>query len=71
MVSIVNVGLLTYKEEQFEFRVGASQQAVLNVSAKFKNSYLIEQKIDGKGEIYSHLLIGRIKDTPILFSFIL
>ena len=51
----------------------------LNLSAKFKNSYqLMCLKADklglgkkAKTEKYSHLLIGKIKDTQIMFSFII
>jgi hypothetical protein len=54
----------------------------LNLSAKFKNSYQLlclkaEKLSQGKKpqsartEKYTHLLIGKIKDTQIMFSFII
>ena len=58
--------------------MGPSQQALLNVTAKLKNSFLMENEEAPshirkhlKKQVFSHLLIGRVKDTNMMFSFIL
>lgn len=56
-------------------KVGPSQQALLNITAKFKNSYMVNEwereshKQKGK-EMFNHLLLGKVKDTNIYFSFV-
>ena len=60
-------------------QVGPGVQSILNVTCKFKNSYLLQENENRQsnskctrsaGHLFSHLLIGRIKDSSILFSFI-
>ena len=67
------------------FKVPANGTNTLNLSAKFKNSYqllclkhekaaLATAKSDSqraKAEKYTHLLIGKVKDTSIMFSYII
>ncbi len=57
--------------------VGAT--GILNIAAKIKNSYQMKQdsisteekkKTAGKAERYNHLLIAKVKDTQIMFGFI-
>ena len=53
----------------------ANGTAILNIAAKLKNSYQLanigkEQPATVKAEKYNHLLIAKIKDTQIMFSFI-
>lgn len=55
----------------------------LNLTAKFKNSYQLlclkaekqlqgkQQPANAKSEKYTHLLIGKVKDTQIMFSYII
>ena len=59
--------------------------ATLNLTAKFKNSYQLlclkaekhrsnqpeETSKRQKVEKYTHLLIGKVKDTQVMFSFII
>jgi len=64
-------------------KVGPTNQALLNVTAKFKNSYMLQEqensknleesgrKTKGPTEMFNHLLLGRVKDTHIIFSFII
>ena len=61
----------------------ANGSNTLNLTAKFKNSYqlmcLKAEKAEKEGskkdtnrlEKYTHLLIGKVKDTNILFSYII
>ncbi len=48
---------------------------MLNVQAKLKNSYVLSveaskrTKCNHPIEMYSHLLIGKVKDTNMMFSF--
>ena len=53
---------------------------MLNVNGKLKNSYMMRQQNEFANltlrkaksvvpEVYSHLLIAKIKDTKIMFSF--
>lgn len=60
-------------------KVGNQMQSFLNVTAKFKNSYLMKNQEKnggdndsrrGKPEVYSHVLVARIKDSQIMFSYI-
>ena len=66
-------------------RICANQQAVLNISARLKNSYLLQMKDEygsngsnestdkkkkNKNERFNHLLVGRIKDTNMMFSYL-
>ena len=63
------------------FKIPANGTNTLNLTAKFKNSYqllclkaekaaLSSGKPDTpKAEKYSHLLIGKVKDTSIMFSY--
>ncbi len=57
-------------------KVAANSSGILNVVAKLKNSYQlasIGKDNSGKNrpEKYNHLLIAKIKDTQIMFSFII
>lgn len=59
-------------------KVAANGAAILNISAKLKNSYQLasisrEQSVPSKprSEKYNHLLIAKVKDTQIMFSFII
>lgn len=56
-------------------KVAANSNTILNVVAKLKNSYQLASigKDSGKqrAEKYNHLLIAKIKDTQIMFSFII
>ena len=55
-------------------KVGSEIHSILNVTAKFKNSYLLNmanpQARKPDPALFNHLLIGRIKETQVLFSFI-
>ena len=60
-------------------KIGSNVQGLLNITAKFKNSFIIDQenfkdkkllKKINKKQFFSHLLIAKIKDTPLMFSFI-
>ena len=62
-------------------KVPANGSVILNIQAKLKNSYqlasLKETKFAGaaavaarRPEKYNHLLIAKIKDTQVMFSFI-
>ena len=65
------------------FKVPANGTNTLNLTAKFSNSYqlfcLKQEKValdsgkkeSAKSEKYSHLLIGKVKDTSIMFSYII
>lgn len=61
-----------------QVKINNAVQSFLNITAKFKNSYQLQedqsdqklQKNKNKPEIYNHLLIGRIKDTHIMFSYV-
>lgn len=59
-------------------KVPANGTAILNIAAKLKNSYQLanigkEQPNpkNHKTEKYNHLLIAKVKDTQIMFSFII
>ena len=60
-------------------KVAPNAIGLLNISAKLKNSFLLKQKEEEEmgpekkksKEVYNHMLIGRIKDTNIMFSFII
>jgi hypothetical protein len=58
-------------------KVAANSTAILNIVAKLKNSYQlasIGKETSGASapaEKYNHLLIAKIKDTQIMFSFII
>jgi len=58
--------------------VASNTVGLLNITAKLKNSFLLKQKEDEENdcisknkEFYNHMLVGRIKDTNNMFSFIL
>lgn len=52
-------------------KISNSMHSFLNVAAKFKNSYqLRQQEKSSTSETFSHLLIGSVKDTKILFSYV-
>ena len=55
-------------------KVGSEIHSILNVTAKFKNSYLLNMANPHTQKpasaLFNHLLIGRIKETQVLFSFI-
>jgi hypothetical protein len=61
-------------------KIASNGSAVLNLVAKLKNSYQlasISSKDDSDStsaapvEKYTHLLIARVKDTQLMFSFII
>ena len=61
-----------------KFPADSSAVVVLNVSAKLKNSYQMQSMLPKSKsdplqgfqlEKYNHLLIARVKDTQIMFSF--
>ena len=63
-------------------KVPSNGTAILNIAAKLKNSYQLanigkEQPAlpyhsrHPKPEKYNHLLIAKVKDTQIMFSFII
>ena len=57
-------------------KVAANSTAILNIVAKLKNSYQLasigkEGAAPATAEKYNHLLIAKIKDTQIMFSFII
>ena len=58
-------------------KIAANSSAILNVAAKLKNSYQLasigkdSNKSNNRPEKYNHLLIAKIKDTSIMFSFII
>ena len=61
-------------------KVAPNGTTILNIVAKLKNSYqLSNNKSDSEGdtkqvaksEKYNHLLIAKVKDTQIMFSFII
>lgn len=60
-------------------KVAANGTTILNIVAKLKNSYQLssmkndqetESKTPQRAEKYNHLLIAKVKDTQIMFSFI-
>jgi len=54
-------------------KVPGGQNTILNVTVKMKNSFLLHQRTEGennKPQVFNHLLIARIKDTQIMFSFV-
>ena len=58
-------------------KVAPNTVGLLNIQAKLKNSFLLKQQEEGEmtskksKEVYNHMLIGRIKDTNNMFSFII
>lgn len=66
-------------------KVPANGTNTLNLTAKFKNAYQLlclkaekaaldsgkKEKLGGQSEKYTHLLIGKVKDTSIMFSYII
>ena len=61
-------------------KIAANSSAVLNIVAKLKNSYQLANisKEDSNPtssttpiEKYTHLLIAKVKDTSLMFSFII
>lgn len=59
-------------------KIPANTSGILNIAAKLKNSYQLanigkEQKdqTSARPEVYNHLLIAKVKDTQIMFSFII
>jgi hypothetical protein len=59
-------------------KIPANSATILNIAAKLKNSYQLasigkettSKKRLQRPEKYNHLLIAKIKDTQIMFSFI-
>jgi hypothetical protein len=55
-------------------KIAANSSSILNVVAKLKNSYQLasigKDNGNNRAEKYNHLLIAKIKDTQIMFSFI-
>lgn len=56
-------------------KIAANSSAILNIVAKLKNSYQLasigKEGSKTRPEKYNHLLIAKIKDTQIMFSFII
>lgn len=61
-------------------KVPANGSAIFNIAAKLRNSYQLAclkeekngtQNKNARPEKYNHLLIAKIKDTQIMFSFII
>jgi hypothetical protein len=56
-------------------KIAANTSSILNVVAKLKNSYQLasigKEGQKSRAEKYNHLLIAKIKDTQIMFSFII
>jgi len=59
-------------------KIGANSSAILNIVAKLKNSYQLanisKEGIDSAlapVEKYNHLLIAKVKDSQLMFSFII
>ncbi len=58
-------------------KVPANQTGILNVAAKLKNSYqlaALSKPAESKGqrpEKFNHLLIAKVKDTSLMFGFII
>ena len=54
-------------------KIAAGSSGILNVVAKLKNSYQLASigKDNNRSEKYNHLLVAKIKDTQIMFSFII
>jgi hypothetical protein len=60
-------------------KIPANGSAILNIAAKLKNSYQLanigkevqSDKAPLRAEKYNHLLIAKVKDTQIMFSFII
>ena len=61
-------------------KVASNGSTILNIVAKLRNSYQLssiknESEVDSKTpqrvEKYNHLLIAKVKDTQIMFSFII
>ena len=59
-------------------KIPANGSAILNIVAKLKNSYQLqsisraeEAKASSRPEKYNHLLIAKVKDTQIMFHFII
>ena len=58
-----------------KFQAGSPQTIMLNIQAKLKNSYVLGFEASRRAnfqhpiEMYSHLLIGKVKDTNMMFSF--
>lgn len=57
-------------------KLTANSSGILNVVAKLKNSYQLanigkETSEKFRTEKYNHLLVAKIKDTQIMFSFII
>lgn len=54
-------------------KVPGGQNTILNVTVKMKNSFLLHKRPEGQNklpQVFNHLLIARIKDTQIMFSFV-
>lgn len=63
-------------------KIPANSSGILNIAAKLKNSYQLSSigskdsgssnnSSDSRAERYNHLLIAKVKDTQIMFSFII
>lgn len=66
-------------------KIPSNGSVILNIQAKLKNSYQLQNLKDAKAaqtnaalaqamkrpEKYNHLLIAKIKDTQVMFSFII
>ena len=61
-------------------KIPANGNGILNVATKLKNSYQLmnankdektKSQSDNKAEKYHHLLIAKVKDTQLMFSYII
>ena len=69
-------------------KICANQQVILNISARLKNSYLLQQKeIESSTDLterqkqkalramakerFHHLLVARVKDTNMMYSYLI
>jgi len=60
-------------------KIGANSSAILNIVAKLKNSYQLANiskegsadSMNAPVEKYNHLLIAKVKDSQLMFSFII
>lgn len=61
-------------------KIGANSSAILNIVAKLKNSYQLaniskeggsDSGIVAPVEKYNHLLLAKVKDSQLMFSFII
>ena len=67
--------LFTVNPTIAKFQASSTQTVMLNIQSKLKNSFFLGFEASRKAnykhpiEMYSHLLIGKVKDTNMMFSF--